>query len=110
MREINAVNSEFKRNLQNDRRRFLQLKKHLSVPGHPWRKFQTGSYESITEAAVTLQREGKLPDIEGDEDSGTGGAVGRETRRRLKEWWENQYCSGRMTLAVLGKRYFELES
>lgn len=104
MREINAVNSEFKRNIQNDVRRTSQLKKHLSVPGHPWHKFQTGSYESITESAVRLQREGMLPPDSGDdEDSGAGGAMGRETRRRLKEWWEREYCAGRMTLAVLGR-------
>lgn len=32
-----------------------------------------------------------------------GGAVGRETRRRLVEWWSKEYCASRMNLCVLGK-------
>ncbi|OCH85237.1 LuxS/MPP-like metallohydrolase [Obba rivulosa] len=100
-REIYAVDSECKRNAQNDRRRVLQVHKTLTAPGHPYSQFGTGNFESITEAARKLQEEGKLTDEEGEE--GDGGAVGRETRRRLVEWWREQYCAGRMTLAVLGR-------
>lgn len=32
-----------------------------------------------------------------------GGVAGRETRRRLVEWWEKQYCASRMKLVILGK-------
>ena len=32
-----------------------------------------------------------------------GGTVGRETRRRLVEWWGKEYCASRMNLCVLGK-------
>lgn len=32
-----------------------------------------------------------------------GGPVGRETRRRLIEWWSKEYCAGRMRLCVIGK-------
>jgi len=32
-----------------------------------------------------------------------GGPVGVETRRRLMEWWEREYCAGRMRLAVIGR-------
>jgi insulysin len=32
-----------------------------------------------------------------------GGTVGRETRRRLVEWWSKEYCSSRMSLCVIGK-------
>ena len=32
-----------------------------------------------------------------------GGPVGRETRRRLVEWWQKEYCAGRMKLAILGR-------
>lgn len=32
-----------------------------------------------------------------------GGTVGRETRRRLVEWWSKEYCSSRMNLCVIGK-------
>ncbi|TBU47821.1 LuxS/MPP-like metallohydrolase [Dichomitus squalens] len=90
-REINAVDSEFKRNLQNDARRLLQLSKHLSVDGHPNRNFGTGNYVSLTDM-------GRTGDTDGDEAS-----VLRETRRRLVGWWERQYCASRMALAVVGK-------
>lgn len=36
-------------------------------------------------------------------DDGSGGAIGRETRRRLIEWWSEEYCAGRMRLCVIGK-------
>ncbi|KAF8136542.1 Metalloenzyme, LuxS/M16 peptidase-like protein [Boletus edulis] len=32
-----------------------------------------------------------------------GGTVGRETRRRLVEWWSKEYCASRMNLCVIGK-------
>ncbi|KIJ30195.1 hypothetical protein M422DRAFT_187437 [Sphaerobolus stellatus SS14] len=87
-REINAVDSENKRNLQNDTRRLWLLHNSLSKPGHPWTKFSTGNIESLTETAKRLDKEGRLPpaeDVEGD------------------EWWRENYCAGRMTLAVIGK-------
>lgn len=34
---------------------------------------------------------------------GDGGAVGRETRRRLVEWWTREYSANRMRLCVVGK-------
>lgn len=37
------------------------------------------------------------------ETDADGGAVGRETRRRLVEWWNKEYCAGRMSLCVIGK-------
>jgi hypothetical protein len=32
-----------------------------------------------------------------------GGSVGRETRRRLVEWWGKEYCASRMRLCIIGK-------
>ncbi|KAL7284357.1 hypothetical protein ACG7TL_001646 [Trametes sanguinea] len=90
-REINAVDSEYKRNLQNDARRVLQLTKSLSVPGQPWAHFGTGNYESLTAAG---RQAGKDTDEE---------EVLRETRRRLVAWWKEQYCASRMMLAVVGR-------
>ena len=37
------------------------------------------------------------------ESSDDGGPIGRETRRRLVEWWSREYCAGRMRLCVVGK-------
>lgn len=91
-REINAVDSEFKRNLQNDARRLLQIRKYLGLEGHPIRNFGTGNYVSLTD----MGRRKGTP----DEDEAT---VLLETRRRVVEWWEQQYCAGRMVLAVIGK-------
>ncbi|KAH9855602.1 LuxS/MPP-like metallohydrolase [Lenzites betulinus] len=95
-REINAVDNEYKRNLQNDARRVLQLGKSLSVQGHPWAKFGTGNYETLSGA-------GRRPGIEQSSEE----EVLRETRRRLAEWWEETYCASRMTLAVIGRESIE---
>ena len=96
-----AVDSENKRNLQNDDRRVYQLAKSLSIPGHPWTKFGTGNVESLTEAARKQLELGNKPPTEKPE--GDGGPIGREVRRRLMEWWEREYCASRMGLAVIGK-------
>ncbi len=97
---MNAVDSENKRNLQNDSRRIHQLSKSLSVPGHPWTKFGTGNLESLTATArKKLEEEGI--DL-GEADKGDGGPIGREVRKRLMEWWEKEYCASRMSLAVIG--------
>lgn len=94
------MDSENKRNLQNDSRRINQLLKGLSAPGHPWRHFGTGNVASLTEAAKkTIEARGESVDVQ----DGDGGPVGREVRRRLIEWWEREYCAGRMAIAVVGK-------
>jgi hypothetical protein len=41
-----------------------------------------------------------IPSLESSDD---GGSIGRETRRRLVEWWSREYCAGRMRLCVIGK-------
>lgn len=136
-RELNAVDSEHKKNHQSDMWRIFQLNKHLSQEGHVWRKFGSGNRESLSKAAKELKAKGHLSenvvvssrtsslapspipsriaspapsvasnssDVEAD-----GGAIGRETRRRLLEWWTKEYCAGRMRLCVVGKGlYFEL--
>ena len=136
VRELNAVDSEQKQNLQNDKRRTFQVDKHLSKPGHVWSKFGTGNKVTLTSAARKLfQKDVKTKAIDGcatfqatsegpsvtsstlsfssppigsDEslessDDGSGGDIGRETRRRLIEWWSKEYCAGRMRLCVIGK-------
>jgi insulysin len=106
--------------------------KHLSREGHVWSKFGSGNRESLLKAAKDLKSRGLLnvngsaassrsnslpsssvpsripspaPSLasnnsELDDD---GGSVGRETRRRLVEWWGKEYCASRMRLCVIGK-------
>ncbi|KZS90042.1 insulin-degrading enzyme [Sistotremastrum niveocremeum HHB9708] len=134
-RELNAVDSEHKKNLQSDGWRIFQLGKSLSKEGHKWRKFGSGNRESLLAAgralslppapalnkddevqskdfltatsatssrvpspAPSASSSSSLSDMEPD-----GGPAGRETRRRLVEWWESEYCAGRMKLAILGR-------
>ncbi|KAJ3510226.1 hypothetical protein NLJ89_g4805 [Agrocybe chaxingu] len=128
-RELNAVDSEHKKNHQADMWRIFQLNKHLSRPGHVWSKFGSGNRDSLSKAARELKEQGKLasPTVNGilstatspvpsrgvspapsatstsSETEADGGAVGRETRRRLVEWWSKEYCANRMRLCIVGK-------
>ncbi|KAH6918433.1 insulin-degrading enzyme [Coprinopsis sp. MPI-PUGE-AT-0042] len=125
VRELNAVDSEHKKNHQVDLWRIFQLSKHLSKPGHVWSKFGSGNRESLTQAARDLKAKGQLVDVASSQqlspipsrtaspapsassnisdNEADGGAVGRETRRRLIEWWTKEYCASRMNLCVVGK-------
>ncbi|TFK92329.1 hypothetical protein K466DRAFT_582051, partial [Polyporus arcularius HHB13444] len=131
VRELNAVDSEHKKNHQSDVWRIFQVNKHLSKDGHPWRKFGSGNKESLSKVGRELKAKGLLnnngamksadgslsatpndsraaspaPSVSSasSELEGDGGVVGRETRRRLVEWWSQEYCAGRMRLCVVGK-------
>ncbi|KAI0295473.1 Metalloenzyme, LuxS/M16 peptidase-like protein [Russula brevipes] len=136
VRELNAVDSEHKKNHQNDIWRIFQVNKHLTKPGHVWSKFGSGNKVSLTSAARKLKENGvKKKDTNGSaslqvqdtskdpsmvssplpspspsissastlESSDDGGPIGRETRRRLVEWWSREYCASRMRLCVIGK-------
>ncbi|KAL6301582.1 insulin-degrading enzyme [Sparassis latifolia] len=131
-RELSAVDSEFKKNHQSDIWRIFQVNKHLSIDGHPWRKFGSGNRESLERVGMELKAEGLLngngnrngatesagsslavtpsssrapspTPSSSSELEGDGGVVGRETRRRLVEWWSKEYCASRMRLCVIGK-------
>ncbi|KAE9393629.1 insulin-degrading enzyme [Gymnopus androsaceus JB14] len=102
-RELNAVDSEHKKNHQNDLWRISQVSKHLSKPGHVWNKFGSGNRESLSQAAKDLKAKAPSVSSSNSEAEADGGAIGRETRRRLVEWWTKEYCASRMHLAVLGK-------
>jgi insulysin len=81
-REIKAVNSEHKKNIQNDIWRFFQLEKSFSTPGHVYGKFGTGNLETLWDQPK---------------------AAGRDPRDQLIKWWEHHYCARRMKLAVAGR-------
>ncbi|KAH7911404.1 Metalloenzyme, LuxS/M16 peptidase-like protein [Hygrophoropsis aurantiaca] len=136
-RELNAVDSEHKKNHQADMWRIFQLNKSLTKDGHPWSKFGSGNRDSLSQAGKDLKAKGKLNGTDGlkvadtpvsvngslapspipsrgaspspsiasasSEVEADGGAVGRETRRRLVEWWSKEYCASRMNVCVVGK-------
>ncbi|KAK4156700.1 ubiquitin carboxyl-terminal hydrolase [Chaetomidium leptoderma] len=81
-RELQAVDSENKKNLQSDQWRLHQLKKSLSNPKHPFCHFSTGNLE-------TLKTE---PEAEGI-----------NVRDKFIEFYEKHYSANRMKLCVLGR-------
>ncbi|KAG8217686.1 Metalloenzyme, LuxS/M16 peptidase-like protein [Butyriboletus roseoflavus] len=133
-RELNAVDSEHKKNHQADPWRIFQLNKTLTKHGHPWNKFGTGNRDTLTAAGRDAKAKGNLltngnarnhldvtsaPTISSvsprlpsptpssssasSEAEPDGGTVGRETRRRLVEWWSEEYCASRMNVCVIGR-------
>ncbi|EJD07221.1 insulin-degrading enzyme [Fomitiporia mediterranea MF3/22] len=105
MREINAVDSEFRSYLQKDVWRINQIECDLARPGHPFRKFNVGCKETLTQAGWSKgdRSSNKTTDAKQDKNPGIDTAKGLETRRRVIEWWEKEYCASRMKLAVVGK-------
>jgi insulysin len=51
-REVNAVNSEHTKNLQNDDWRLWELLKEVSNPSHPFHQFNTGDLETLDKPGV----------------------------------------------------------
>ncbi|KAL2188482.1 LuxS/MPP-like metallohydrolase [Thermothelomyces heterothallicus CBS 203.75] len=81
-RELRAVDSENKKNLQNDQWRLHQLKKSLSNPKHPFCHFSTGNLETLKTA----------PEVRGI-----------NVRDKFIEFYEKHYSANRMKLCVLGR-------
>ncbi|TDZ49920.1 putative zinc protease [Colletotrichum trifolii] len=81
-RELRAVDSENKKNLQNDQWRLHQLEKSLSNPKHPFCHFSTGNLE-----VLKAQPE----------------AQGINVRAKFMEFHEKHYSANRMKLVVLGR-------
>lgn len=132
-RELNAVDSEHKKNHQADPWRIFQLNKTLTKHGHPWSKFGSGNRETLSAAGRELKAKKLLVDDNetrridvnnspafspissrvpsptpssrstSSEAEPDGGTVGRETRRRLVEWWSKEYCASRMNVCVIGR-------
>ncbi|KAI9355143.1 Metalloenzyme, LuxS/M16 peptidase-like protein [Zopfochytrium polystomum] len=82
-RELLAVDSEHKKNLQSDGWRIHQLQKDLSEETHPYRKFGTGNAETLKGA-----------------ESSPGG---RNVRDEVVAWYREHYSANIMRLVVLGK-------
>ncbi|CAK9439966.1 uncharacterized protein LODBEIA_P40660 [Lodderomyces beijingensis] len=81
-REINAVDSENKKNLQNDNWRLYQLDKSKSNPKHPYNGFSTGNYQ-------TLHVEPESRDV--------------NVRDVLMKFHKDNYSANLMSLVILGK-------
>ncbi|KAK4204491.1 UCH-domain-containing protein [Triangularia verruculosa] len=81
-RELRAVDSENKKNLQSDNWRLHQLKKTISNPKHPNHHFSTGNLETLK----------TIPE-----------AKGINVRDKFIEFYEKHYSANRMKLCVLGR-------
>lgn len=81
-KEINAVDSENKKNLQNDLWRLYQLDKSLTNLKHPYHKFSTGNL-------ITLGENPKK--------------IGLNIRDELLNFYNKSYSANLMKLCILGR-------
>ncbi|KAF1942302.1 LuxS/MPP-like metallohydrolase [Clathrospora elynae] len=81
-RELKAVDSENKKNLQNDTWRMHQLNKALANPEHPYNHFSTGSYKTLHDEPI---------------------ARGVKIRDEFIKFHSAHYSANRMKLVVLGR-------
>ncbi|KAG0637204.1 Metalloenzyme, LuxS/M16 peptidase-like protein [Tuber brumale] len=81
-RELRAVDSENKKNLQNDTWRIHQLSKSLSSPIHPYCHFSTGNLETLKEEPAKR---------------------GVNVRDEFLKFHEKYYSANLMKLVVLGR-------
>ncbi len=89
-RELKAVDSENKKNLQSDNWRLSQLNKSLSNPKHPYHHFSTGNLE-------TLRDEPRKRGV--------------DIRQEFIQFHNKHYSANRMKLVVLGRESLDdLES
>ena len=89
-RELKAVDSENKKNLQSDGWRLRQLNKSLSNPKHPFCHFSTGSYQTLH-----------------DDPLKRGVAI----RDEFIKFYEKHYSANLMKLVILGRENLDtLES
>ncbi|KAG0198344.1 Insulinase (Peptidase M16) [Mortierella sp. GBA30] len=82
VREMHAVDSEFKRNLQNDQRRLFQIGKHLSSRQHPYWHFGTGNLLTLLDGPLEQ---------------------GIDVRDELIKFYHRYYSSNIMKLVILGR-------
>ena len=86
-RELRAVDSENKKNLQNDTWRLHQLEKSLSNSKHPYCHFSTGNFEVLKTAPE---------------------AGGINVREKFMEFHEKHYSANQMKLVVLGRESLDV--
>jgi len=81
--------------------------KELKIKGKLIRTIENGSHLHVDSDISTIPSRVPSPapsvaSNSSDSDA-DGGSVGRETRRRLVEWWSKEYCASRMRLCIIGK-------
>ncbi|KAK5694709.1 metalloprotease [Elasticomyces elasticus] len=81
-RELRAVDSENKKNLQSDNWRMMQLNKSLSSKKHPYNKFSTGNYKVLHDDPIER---------------------GVKIRDAFMGFYNEHYSANRMKLVVLGR-------
>ena len=81
-RELRAVDSENKKNLQSDNWRLSQLNKSLSSPKHPYHHFSTGNLETLRDEPRER---------------------GVDIRKEFIDFHSRNYSANRMKLVVLGR-------
>ncbi|KAA8900675.1 hypothetical protein TRICI_006176 [Trichomonascus ciferrii] len=86
-REIRAVDSENKKNLQSDMWRLLQLDKSLSNPDHPYHKFSTGNLHTLEQVPKSK---------------------GIDVRQELIKFHEEHYSANLMKLVVIGRESLDV--
>eukprot|EP01018_Ginkgo_biloba_P032600 Gb_24525 [translate_table: standard] len=85
-REINAVDSEYRKNILVDARRMRQMQKHTSSSDHPFHKFGTGNLDTL--------------DVRPK-------ARGLDVREELIRFYGRHYSSNLMHLVIYGKENIE---
>lgn len=85
-REIRAVDSENKKNLQDDMWRLHQLDRSLSNPDHPVSKFSTGNLHTLGTEPLSRNV---------------------DVRERLLEFYNSHYSSNLMKLCIIGRESIE---
>jgi len=96
-RELKAVDSENKKNLQNDTWRLHQLNKALANPAHPYNHFSTGSYKTLHDdpiaRGVTIRDEFiKFHSTHYSANQMKLVVLGRESLDTLEEWVEEIFA------------------
>lgn len=86
-RELNAIESENAKNLQQDSFRVFQLAKARANPDHPFSKFFTGNKATLLDGTL---------------------AQGINLRNELIQFYEKYYTADQMTLAVVGPQSLEV--
>ncbi|ODQ67629.1 hypothetical protein NADFUDRAFT_32410, partial [Nadsonia fulvescens var. elongata DSM 6958] len=78
-REVRSVDSEHKKNMGIDHRRFWQLSRIMANPAHPFSRFTTGDLQTLS----------KIPEFEGI-----------DVRKELIKYYTEYYSANRMKIVI----------